>query len=434
MHTTTFCDSQQAIDSANHRLYNEHEVRQMTATALKAASKAAEQTISQHIAKMSGPAKLDKCISGTTDKKGEDDMSVERRKVIISYNDDGSPVYKWLKANNQDEMNDKIVQEYISSGLIWKLLDPASIHAPDSQITANMITFEAYTDKWMKLYKENTCKISTVVKYTTDLNSQILPYFGKKPINSITTNDIQDFLNERKDKAAKSLKGYKALIKQILDSALEDHLITENPADSQRIHIPSHKKAERKALPLQEFKRILSQADCLNPSDRSFLVLLMFTGMRRGEALGLRWEDIDTTNNLIHIRRSVTHATGNHPIIGTTKTEKGMRDIPLDPYLLDVLKPLQSKGFIIGGEQPITMTTYNNTWRRIKKQIDLCGATPHVLRHSYLTYLHSAGASDKTLQTIAGHSQIGTTMNIYVHATSDDVTKAGKTMHEILCA
>ena len=60
-----------------------------------------------------------------------------------------------------------------------------------------------------------------------------------------------------------------------------------------------------------------------------------------------------------------------------------------------------------------------------------CGATPHVLRHSYLTHLHSSGASDKTLQTIAGHSQIGTTMNIYVHSTAEDVAQAGEKMHKI---
>ena len=185
---------------------------------------------------------------------------------------------------------------------------------------------------------------------------------------------------------------------------------------------------------MEQFKHILREACKLKTSDRRFLTLLMFTGMRRGEALGLRWEDIDTEHNLIHIRRSVTHAGGNQPLIGNTKTEKGMRDLPLDPYLLEVLQPIETEGFIIGGAKPITMTMYNSTWKRINKSIDLYGATAHTLRHSYLTYLHSAGASDKTLQRIAGHSQIGTTMNIYVHETEEDLVKAGEKMHHVLCA
>ena len=89
--------------------------------------------------------------------------------------------------------------------------------------------------------------------------------------------------------------------------------------------------------------------DQLQPSDKCLLVLLLFTGMRRGEALGLRWEDIDAEAKLIHVRRNVTHPGGNKPVIGSTKTKSGTRDIPLDPFVLEVLQPLQKTGFIIGG-------------------------------------------------------------------------------------
>ena len=159
---------------------------------------------------------------------------------------------------------------------------------------------------------------------------------------------------------------------------------------------------------------------------------MMFTGMRRGEVLGLRWEDIDAGAGIIHVKRNVTHAGGNKPVIGTPKTTKGNRDIPLDAYVLDTLQPLKEEGFIIGGESPITMTMFNNTWRRIKKTVDLHGATPHVLRHSYLTYLAGTGTDTKTLQTIAGHSTIGMTMNHYVHAQPDKIKAAGKRMHDLL--
>lgn len=64
--------------------------------------------------------------------------------------------------------------------------------------------------------------------------------------------------------------------------------------------------------------------------------MLMFTGMRCGEVLGLRWEDIDTDTGYIHVRRNVTHCNGNQPITGTPKTKSGKRDIPLDDFILEV--------------------------------------------------------------------------------------------------
>ena len=93
---------------------------------------------------------------------------------------------------------------------------------------------------------------------------------------------------------------------------------------------------------------------------------------------------------------------------------------------------MQKSGFIIGGESPITMRTYNNTWRRIKKTIDLHGATAHIFRHSYLTYMAGNNTDVKTLQTIAGHSKIDMTMNQYVHAQPDKIIEAGKKMHALL--
>ena len=219
---------------------------------------------------------------------------------------------------------------------------------------------------------------------------------------------------------------------EVFKDAVEDGLIAKDPTASRRISIPSTKSNEREALPLEQFKEIMTSLDRLNPTDKRMLVLMMFTGMRRGEVLGLRWEDVDTKSGLIHIRRNVTHAGGNKPVIGTPKTKSGERDLPLDPFVLEALEPMQESGFIIGGESPITMTTYNNTWRRIKKTVDLHGATAHVFRHSYLTYMAGQSTDMKTLQAIAGHSTIGMTMNRYVHAQPEKIIDAGKKMHDLL--
>ena len=89
---------------------------------------------------------------------------------------------------------------------------------------------------------------------------------------------------------------------------------------------------------------------------------------------------------MIHIRRNVVHPQQNAPEVTTPKTKAGRRDIPIDDNLMKLLIPLRDQGYIIGGDQPITLSAHRNMWKRINKQINLYGATAHILRHSYLTY------------------------------------------------
>lgn len=155
------------------------------------------------------------------------------------------------------------------------------------------------------------------------------------------------------------------------------------------------------------------------------MALLMFTGMRRGEVLGLRWEDIDYERMLISVQRNVTFPS-NQPVITTPKTQHGVRQIPLDKALIALLdKADDDIGFVIGGNVPITLTSYRNTYARIEKRVNLNGATAHVFRHSYLTLLDEAGVDPKTLQSIAGHGDINTTWNRYVHGRIKAIKDAG---------
>lgn len=161
--------------------------------------------------------------------------------------------------------------------------------------------------------------------------------------------------------------------------------------------------------------------------------LLMYTGMRRGEALGLRWEDIDLENNVLHIRRNVTHPQRNTPEITTPKTKAGKRDIPLDENLIKLLEPMQDHGFIVGGnEDLITLSAHRNIWERINSRINLHGATAHVLRHSFLTYAVGETTDFKTVQGISGHADMGTLLNRYVHPQKEKIMALSQSIHNIL--
>lgn len=155
--------------------------------------------------------------------------------------------------------------------------------------------------------------------------------------------------------------------------------------------------------------------------DRLYLSLVIFTGMRRGEVLGLRCEDINLEQNYILVRRNVTY-TNNQPLIGTPKTKNGFRSIPIIPDLINILSPNGQTGFIIHGEQtetPITLQSFRCMMTRIQKKIDLKGATSHNFRHTIGTMLNDIGADVKTIQSILGQSDFKTTMDRYVHPRED---------------
>lgn len=218
--------------------------------------------------------------------------------------------------------------------------------------------FKEYAEDWYATYKANRIKASTAYAYHLTLR-QLYNQWENTPINQIRTKDIQEFLNQRKHLAEKTLSEMLITMKSIFESARRDGHIKENPATDKRIVIPSKKKTVRKALELEELRDILASLDKLNDTDRRYMMLLLFTGMRRGEVLGLKWEDVDLKKNVFHIERSITFPCGKNDCeIGTPKTASGLRDVPISPELMKCLQPLGAHGFIIGGEKPITLSVH----------------------------------------------------------------------------
>ncbi len=349
-------------------------------------------------------------------------MAKHRLRICLGYYDDGTPIVKHISGDSEFDLADRVVAEYVKAGRLCEFLNGM----PAKQV-CRAEAFKAYTQRWYETYKEFKIKPTTASGYLTSFNHHLFPAWGERPINQITTGDIQAFLNERSHLAEKTLKEMLVLIRAIFRSAKEDKLILENPAESSRLTIPSSKKTERKALTQDELTDIIRSLGKLSNDDRRLMSLFIFTGMRRGEVLGLRWEDIDAEAGWIHVVRNAVFPGGkNDAVIGTPKTEKGKRSIPLDPVLWELLQPEETTGYVIGGDAPITKMVYHRTMQRIERKIDMHGATAHVFRHSYATMLNATGASPKTIQGIIGHADISTTMNRYVHSDKEQEVEAVK--------
>lgn len=343
-----------------------------------------------------------------------------KERVEIGKDAQGKPVYKWASGQSVREMHDAIARLYVEHGLIEGIMPVA-----EATEVKHSATFKEYADNWLAVYKAPKLKPTTYRGYVSMLSAHLYPTFGNIPICDITTEEVQRFLNKRKSLAFKTLHTMMMFLGEIFKDALEDGIIQKNPTASRKLVIPSTKKTERNALTQAQLVCILQSVRELEAQDKRLMALLLLTGMRRGEVLGLRWEDIDVEAGLIYVRRNVTFPH-NQPHIGTPKTEKGKRTIPLDDQLWDLLQPALATGYIIGNEQPISDMAYKRTWQRITKRVELYGATAYVFRHSYLTMASNAGVTPKTLQAIGGHADIATTMNRYVHAQRDQILDAGR--------
>lgn len=375
-------------------------------------------------------ANLDSKISNTAvPKKGKKKgMATELTRIRVKTGEaeDGTPLYKKVNGHTQPELADNIVLEYIRNGRIWEFITPQQVEAMQTTPTV-----KEYAVRWMEVFKKPKLKKTTYVNYSKYISDYIVPSLGDKMLHQITTADIQDMLLKYQHLSKHTLKEVKAILCQMIEFAREEYkAIGGNPCKSKLLFNPSDKVKERKALSLEEAQDIIIHLPVLKWEDAILLAIPMYTGLRRGEVLGLQWEDLDMGKGTITVQRNVTHPGGNQPVITAPKTEAGKRIVPLGAELKKLLSGRNGKGFILGGEKPVTLTYYRHAWERITKQINLHGATLHSLRHTYIT-LASGETDIKTLQGVAGHSTVTMTMDRYAHTQTAKVLELGKKMDNI---
>ena len=158
-----------------------------------------------------------------------------------------------------------------------------------------------------------------------------------------------------------------------------------------------------------------SQKNALTTDFGMWAMILLYTGMRRGELAAIQLKDIDFNNGIIHVWRSVEFINNQPVLKDMPKSISGVRDIPildiLKPLLLFHCKDLGDNDFIFGKTAPLTETKIKKRWKKYCKEIDI-DIHQHQLRHAYAKILYRAGIDPKTAQGLLGHADIQTTMNI----------------------
>lgn len=300
-------------------------------------------------------------------------------------------------------------------------------------------TFLEIYELWFDGYKR-TVKESTWAKTQEVFKLHILPIFANKKINQLKIPYCQSVVNRWFDSNSKQCTNFKNQVSRVLDYAISLEIIEKNPM--KYISMPTKKDEfeEEKELNFyskEELNSFLSYTKKLSsPQAFVFFNLLAFTGMRKGEALALNWDDINFKDSTISINKTVTRGVKGRLIVVPPKTKKSARTISIDPQTMGILKDWRSKQKIdymklgyntLQPKQLVFPNTNNDLMQdsRIRKWTlgvyknhpELKRITIHGLRHTHCSLLFEAGASLSEVQDRLGHTDVRVTMNIYAHVT-----------------
>lgn len=336
--------------------------------------------------------------------EGETEMATKINQPVMI---NGSKI--WIRANTMQEFTNKVINLMGTSQEIKKHL------------------FSDYAWNWFNTYSKPNVETATATTYKRQLTLHLLPAFDGLAVEDITTDDVQRLFNGMTGAKATKDKA-RMVLNQILDAAVEDKLISQNPVKSRRIKITG--KASKATPPYSvEQMRYLVQhiGDIQDPIDRAYLALQALHPLRLEEVLGLEPADVDTQGMKIHIRRAVTHPTRNQPEVKETKTDSSYRTIGLSSLALPYLLSSTTGKFLFGGDKPLSYTQVRRMCQRIKQDTGFSeNITPIRFRTTVLTDLYDQTKDIKLAQAAAGHTTPAMTLKYYVKGreTSAEATAA----------
>lgn len=282
-------------------------------------------------------------------------------------------------------------------------------------------TFHEVSKIWCDA-KRPIVKHSTMCAYTLALQTHLLSRFGAMTV--ITESEVQRFVIDKCSSglAKKTVRDIVAVLKSIVKYGGRhkifpfDEWEVEYPTDTETHHLPT--------LTLNH-QRILMQHLIEKPTPQNIGVLLaLCTGMRIGEVCALKWEDVDLKQKIIIVRHTVGRVyncelKSTEKIEGSPKTKNSCREIPISKQLYQSLKVIKHKSsttFVVGtSENSKEPRSYRDYFNRLLKRLDIPPIVFHGLRHSFATRCIESQCDYKTVSVILGHSNVSTTLNLYVH-------------------
>lgn len=306
----------------------------------------------------------------------------------------------------------------------------------DIEHATNMLV-DAWFEYWIDV-KKKTVRPNTVRNYTERYNKNIQKVIGKTVLTEVKPIHCQKIFTNMADEGYRTSTIYQVRVTlfNMLEFAKENDVILSNPCKKSVKSDMGKPSQKKEALTIDIQKKFLEYATGRSYENQYRFILQ--TGLRTGELVGLKWEDVDLEKKTVKIQRSMEyrHSVGEWRI-GEPKSKSGYRTIPLTDESIRILISQKEKNgrikviqeewsdyiFLSRKGEPVKNSAYDTALFKICEKAGINKFSMHVLRHTFATRCIEGGMMPKTLQKILGHSNIGITMNLYVHITEDEKQK-----------
>lgn len=302
-------------------------------------------------------------------------------------------------------------------------------------------TFAQIVELWKK-DKQLYVKKSSFSAYVLLLENHLLPKFAE--VSSIEEEEVQQFVFQKLEQglSQKSIKDVLIVLKMVMKFGAKYKWIQYTPFDIQYPTVRENQSME--VLTRAHQKKVMNYIQEHFTFRNLGVYICLCSGMRIGEICALTWEDIDTDNGIINIRKTIQRIyiiedgkRRTELLLDTPKTKNSIREVPMSRDLLRMLKPFKKivnpLFYVLTNDaKPTEPRTYRSYYKNLMKQLEIPEIKFHGLRHSFATRCIESKCDYKTVSVLLGHSNISTTLNLYVHPNLEQKKKAIDQMFKAL--
>ncbi len=316
-------------------------------------------------------------------------------------------------------------------------------------------TFGGLRNSWLAGRAVTGLQATTIDSYRRSIDRHVIPVLGHRRIQTLRTQDLNalyrgmiDGIDGRAAVSTRTTRYAHTIVRSALEDARRQGLIGHNPTDDATA--PSASAARPPEMPTWTPDELARFLDAVEGSEHwPLLWVAAFTGMRRGELCGLRWDDVDLDGAVLTVRHTRT-AVGHQPVEGDTKSQKGRRRLDLDADTVAVLRRrkigqredqlLMGAGwqndtdlvFTMPDGRPWHPDVTTKAFRRLVDTADVPRIRLHDLRHTHATHLLATGANVKIVSERLGHASVAFTLDTYGHVMPGQQADAAATVAKLV--